>query len=287
MEPVQCYDGLPPEFDGVSSDLRYSAKPAEFQDSSSCQIDLSELLSTEQLTSESLPSGNNLSSLLGMPQQHNVYGVDASLTNSIDDQFLNQQPLEVESNTLSNSKHLSIKEEALKITIPTVVKLKEERVDNTSSCHRNPTSESIPFSEKHKLDQDRNTNNSNINFSTEFGTLAEDVEVRREKSSSTGIKSTSKNKGKKNIDKCSEEYKKRRERNNIAVRKSREKAKRRTNLTNQRVNELLRENEALWSRVDLLSKELNVLKSLLNNVGVSVDNLDPELKRKLGIDEHL
>ncbi|XP_076321370.1 uncharacterized protein LOC143230927 [Tachypleus tridentatus] len=257
------------------------AKPAEFQDSSSCQVDLSELLSADQLTSESQLSSNNLSSLLGMPQQNDLYRVEASLVNSTEDQFFSQQPLNVESNILSNSKHLSIKEQELKTTIPTVVKLKEERVDNTTNCYRNGT-----FSEKQQLDQDGDTNSS-FGLSTEFSTLAEDVEIRRQKSCGISIKSTFKNKGKKNIDKSSEEYRKRRERNNIAVRKSREKAKRRANLTNQRVNELLRENEALWSRIDLLSKELSVLKTLLKNVGLSVDNLDPELRRKLEVDKYL
>lgn len=267
--------------DSLLSYIPKGAKPAEFQDSSSCQVDLSELLSADQLTSELQLSRNSLSSLLGMPEQNDLYRVEESLVNSTDDQFFIQQPLNVESNTLSNSKNLPIKEQELKTTIPTVVKLKEERVDNTTNCYRNGT-----FSEKQQLDQDGDTNCS-LGLSTEFSTLPEDVEIRRQKSSGISIKSTFKNKGKKNIDKSSEEYRKRRERNNVAVRKSREKAKRRANLTNQRVNELLRENEALWSRIDLLSKELSVLKTLLKNVGLSVDNLDPELRRKLEIDKYL
>ncbi|KAG8176265.1 hypothetical protein JTE90_012416 [Oedothorax gibbosus] len=75
-------------------------------------------------------------------------------------------------------------------------------------------------------------------------------------------------KKKKNLDKASDEYKRRRERNNIAVRKSREKAKQRCKDTERRVTDLVSENDKLRKRVELLSKELSVLKNLLANVGV-------------------
>lgn len=75
-------------------------------------------------------------------------------------------------------------------------------------------------------------------------------------------------KKKKNLDKASDEYKRRRERNNIAVRKSREKAKQRCKDTERRVSDLVSENDKLRKRVELLSKELSVLKNLLANVGV-------------------
>lgn len=64
------------------------------------------------------------------------------------------------------------------------------------------------------------------------------------------------------LDKTSEEYKKRRERNNEAVKKSRNKSKQRTQLTLQRVVDLKAENDRLATRVNLLSKELNFLKDL-------------------------
>ncbi|XP_035211611.1 CCAAT/enhancer-binding protein beta-like [Stegodyphus dumicola] len=76
-------------------------------------------------------------------------------------------------------------------------------------------------------------------------------------------------KSKKPIDKGSDEYRRRRERNNIAVRKSREKAKQRCKDTEKRVCDLVSENDKLRKRVELLSKELSVLKNLLSNVGVS------------------
>lgn len=87
-----------------------------------------------------------------------------------------------------------------------------------------------------------------------------------------------KHKNKKNVDKSSDEYRRRRERNNIAVRKSREKAKLRSRETERKVSELVRENDFLRKRVELLSKELSVLKNLLANVGVPPDSVDAELQ---------
>lgn len=80
-------------------------------------------------------------------------------------------------------------------------------------------------------------------------------------------------KSKKPLDKASDEYRRRRERNNIAVRKSREKAKQRCKDTEKRVNDLVSENDKLRKRVELLSRELSVLKNLLSNVGVSPESI--------------
>ncbi len=77
------------------------------------------------------------------------------------------------------------------------------------------------------------------------------------------------------LDKESEEYKQRRERNNVAVRKSRDKAKIKHKETEQRVQELTDENDRLNKKCDLLTKELNVLKGLFSNIGAS---LPPEFK---------
>ncbi|XP_013787194.1 CCAAT/enhancer-binding protein-like [Limulus polyphemus] len=88
-----------------------------------------------------------------------------------------------------------------------------------------------------------------------------------------------KSKCKKLVDKNSEEYRRRRERNNIAVRKSREKAKQRSRETERKVSELVRENDSLRSRVELLTKELSVLRSLLTNVGVPQENVDTEIAK--------
>ena len=73
--------------------------------------------------------------------------------------------------------------------------------------------------------------------------------------------------GEKSVD---DDYVKKRERNNIAVRKSRMKAKERIEETRRRVTDLTKENEDLRCKVSLLQKELNVLRSLFANGGISV-----------------
>lgn len=80
-------------------------------------------------------------------------------------------------------------------------------------------------------------------------------------------------KSKKQFDKSSDEYRRRRERNNMAVRKSREKAKIRCKDTEKRVNDLVSENDKLRKRMELLSKELSVLKNLLSSAGVSPESV--------------
>lgn len=72
-----------------------------------------------------------------------------------------------------------------------------------------------------------------------------------------------------------DEYVRKRERNNIAVRKSRRKAKQRIEETKQRVDDLAKENEDLRIKVQLLQKELNVLRSLFANGGVTNGNSLP------------
>ncbi|CAD5113080.1 unnamed protein product [Dimorphilus gyrociliatus] len=64
------------------------------------------------------------------------------------------------------------------------------------------------------------------------------------------------------LDKNSQEYREGREKNNIAVRKSRMKSRLKQLETNQLVEELKKENAELKERVNLLSKELGVLKDL-------------------------
>ncbi|XP_015261904.1 PREDICTED: CCAAT/enhancer-binding protein epsilon [Gekko japonicus] len=73
-------------------------------------------------------------------------------------------------------------------------------------------------------------------------------------------------KGKKSVNKDSLEYRLRRERNNIAVRKSRDKAKRRVLETQQRMMELLGENERLRSRVEQLMQETETLRDIFRQV---------------------
>ncbi|XP_055023299.1 CCAAT/enhancer-binding protein beta [Misgurnus anguillicaudatus] len=82
-----------------------------------------------------------------------------------------------------------------------------------------------------------------------------------------GGKMSSGGKGKKRLDKESDEYKQRRERNNLAVRKSRDKAKRRNMETQHKVLELAAENDRLQKRVEQLSRELATLRNLLSATG--------------------
>ncbi|XP_062396793.1 CCAAT/enhancer-binding protein beta [Sardina pilchardus] len=74
-------------------------------------------------------------------------------------------------------------------------------------------------------------------------------------------------KGKKRLEKDSEEYRLRRERNNLAVRKSRDKAKMRNLETQHKVLELAAENDRLQKRVEQLSRELATLRNLLSATG--------------------
>ncbi|RWS06654.1 CEBPA: CCAAT/enhancer-binding protein alpha-like protein [Dinothrombium tinctorium] len=92
--------------------------------------------------------------------------------------------------------------------------------------------------------------------------------------------------GKKNLDKSSEEYKKRRERNNIAVRKSREKAKQRSRDTEKKVSELQKANDALHKEIEMLQKELDVVKSMLNSAGIHPNTIENEVQKCLGEYRH-
>uniref|UniRef100_A0A665X3M3 BZIP domain-containing protein n=1 Tax=Echeneis naucrates TaxID=173247 RepID=A0A665X3M3_ECHNA len=69
---------------------------------------------------------------------------------------------------------------------------------------------------------------------------------------------------KRSISKDSAEYRLRRERNNIAVRKSRDKARRRILLTQQRALQLQEENHKLQVRINQLTQELDTLKHILS-----------------------
>lgn len=86
---------------------------------------------------------------------------------------------------------------------------------------------------------------------------------------------------KKNVDKSSDEYKRRRERNNIAVRKSREKAKMRTRETEERVKKLVMDNDRLHKKCELLSKEVAVFHSMFANVHCLPDHVQRELRKQM------
>jgi len=67
--------------------------------------------------------------------------------------------------------------------------------------------------------------------------------------------------------KSSDEYHRRRERNNLAVRKSRDKAKQKQKESLHRLQELTAENKRLQMKAELLMKELVVLKGLFPTIG--------------------
>ncbi|XP_030582182.1 CCAAT/enhancer-binding protein alpha [Archocentrus centrarchus] len=73
-------------------------------------------------------------------------------------------------------------------------------------------------------------------------------------------------KAKKHVDKNSPEYRLRRERNNVAVRKSRDKAKMRNMETQQKVVELTTDNERLRRRVEHLTRELDTLRGIFRQL---------------------
>lgn len=82
----------------------------------------------------------------------------------------------------------------------------------------------------------------------------------------------------KNHSRDSDEYRLRRERNNMAVKKSREKSRSKVVETSVRVETLKKENDELEGKVSMLTKELSLLKELLLSSAAG--------KRKPSNDEH-
>lgn len=78
-----------------------------------------------------------------------------------------------------------------------------------------------------------------------------------------------------------DDYRKRRDRNNQAVKRSRVKSKLRTQQTLERVQKLKTENEMLEEKIKVLTKELGFLKDLFlahagSAHGVKIENIDLE-----------
>lgn len=80
----------------------------------------------------------------------------------------------------------------------------------------------------------------------------------------------------KSVDKGTEEYRRRRERNNIAVRKSREKAKVRSREVEERVKALLKEKDALMRRLEEMSNEVHLHKQIYIHL---MNQNNPEIKQ--------
>ncbi|XP_037822200.1 CCAAT/enhancer-binding protein [Lucilia sericata] len=80
----------------------------------------------------------------------------------------------------------------------------------------------------------------------------------------------------KHVDKGTEEYRRRRERNNIAVRKSREKAKVRSREVEERVKSLLKEKDALLRQLQEMTNELQLHKQIYMQL---INHNNPEVSR--------
>ncbi|XP_027005321.1 CCAAT/enhancer binding protein (C/EBP) 1 [Tachysurus fulvidraco] len=85
---------------------------------------------------------------------------------------------------------------------------------------------------------------------------------------------------KRGLNKDSVEYRVRRERNNIAVRKSRDKARRRIQLTQQKALELQEENHRLLQHIDQLNHEVDMLTRHLSHRHI------PSKVSDIGVEEH-
>lgn len=85
------------------------------------------------------------------------------------------------------------------------------------------------------------------------------------------------NKNNKHVDKGTDEYRRRRERNNIAVRKSREKAKVRSREVEEKVKALIKEKDSLIRRLEEMTNEIQLHKQLyvhlMNHNNPEVNNI--------------
>jgi len=93
---------------------------------------------------------------------------------------------------------------------------------------------------------------SNLNMSNKRTAVSQSAEPRTKKS--------------KTVTKGTPEYIQKRERNNVAVRRSRDKAKRKALETQEKVQMLTEENKHLKEEVKKLSSEVSTLKNLLQNI---------------------
>uniref|UniRef100_A0A336M1H7 CSON009809 protein n=1 Tax=Culicoides sonorensis TaxID=179676 RepID=A0A336M1H7_CULSO len=83
-------------------------------------------------------------------------------------------------------------------------------------------------------------------------------------------------------DEMSEEYRKKRDRNNQAVKRSRVKSKKRTEETMTRVNQLKTKNKQLETKIEHLNKELKFLKDLfMTQAAAKADKIDVAQLKKL------
>ncbi|KAJ1527048.1 hypothetical protein ONE63_008589 [Megalurothrips usitatus] len=103
----------------------------------------------------------------------------------------------------------------------------------------------------------------------------------KENKETKGRRAASRDESDREWEKDGDEYRKRRDKNNQAVRRSRVKSRLRTQETLERVNQLKTENELLEEKIRLLTKELGFLKDLFlahtgNSQGIDLKDLDLE-----------
>jgi len=104
----------------------------------------------------------------------------------------------------------------------------------------------------------------NIDINDDISSDSDDERTRRRpsKMAKRMPKKVSRNSSIADSDEEGDDYKKKRERNNIAVKKSRIKSKMRMEETKKRVDSLKSENDELQNKIDVLNKELDFLKEL-------------------------
>ncbi|KAI5726835.1 hypothetical protein M8J76_009254 [Diaphorina citri] len=83
------------------------------------------------------------------------------------------------------------------------------------------------------------------------------------------------------LDSGDDNYRRRRDRNNLAVKRSRVKSRIKTQETMERVNKLKTENDMLEEKIKILSRELSFLKNLFlahagSTNGIDMDDIDLE-----------
>ncbi|XP_067006239.2 CCAAT/enhancer-binding protein [Anabrus simplex] len=210
-------------------------------------------------------------------------------------------------NTNNSNSSVSENSSASSGSIPSI---KEEPIDpsdfRSASCHQQNTTAGnavavpVPYSSSYSPPSGNNfaSNGAGSTFTTLTPSTVPGTNIHHHPSSLLGVPGINKGlvsktnstpslhhhhsrKSSKTVDKASDEYRRRRERNNIAVRKSREKAKLRSRETEEKVKLLVKENERLQKRIELLSEELNVLRNLFANVGVVPEHLHREINKHL------
>jgi len=85
-------------------------------------------------------------------------------------------------------------------------------------------------------------------------------------------------------------YTEKRQKNNDAVKKSREKTRQKSKETMEKVTQLKQENEMLEERIKLLAKELNFLKDIFiahSGSAHGIDVEDLEIQRMMEDEDHI